>query len=307
VQRSVASCGRWLPPKTDSRADHELNDRVFQERRALSQGNGSEWAGMVSYAQNAEDVVLRRVFADVERGFYVDVGASHPVADSVTLHFYESGWSGVNIEPDPSDFAALSQARPRDVNINAAVGTGPGPVTFYPSYTRGHGTLVAPGAGQSVETRPIVVPQVSLDRVFADHAPAAGVDFLKIDVEGWETEVVGATDWHAVRPRVVLVEAVDKAGTPTHEAWEPALLTASYRFGLFDGLNRFYCREEDADRLLPRLVAPANVLDNWRRASEVAARNTVADMRASISWRVTAPLRKASSLAKRLRLRSHAA
>jgi heptosyltransferase II len=77
---------------------------------------------MVSYAQNAEDVVLRRAFSGVPTGFYVDVGASSPVDDSVTLHFYERGWRGVNVEPDPDDFRALVAARPRDVNLHAAVG-----------------------------------------------------------------------------------------------------------------------------------------------------------------------------------------
>ena len=50
---------------------------------------------MISYAQNAEDVVLMRAFADVEKGFYVDVGAWDPVADSVTKAFYDIGWSGL--------------------------------------------------------------------------------------------------------------------------------------------------------------------------------------------------------------------
>src|SRR3954447_19461381 len=56
---------------------------------------GQSPATMFSYAQNAEDVVLRRTFSGVEDGFYVDVGASSPVEDSVTLHFYERGWNGV--------------------------------------------------------------------------------------------------------------------------------------------------------------------------------------------------------------------
>ncbi len=62
----------------------------------------------------------------------------------------------------------------------------------------------------------------------------------------------------------------------THAAWEPYLLNAGYRFGLFDGLNRFYCREEDADLLMPRLSAPANVLDNFRLAREVCALDAAA-------------------------------
>ncbi len=68
----------------------------------------------------------------------------------------------------------------------------------------------------------------------------------------------------------MLVEAVDPAGRPSHEEWEPTLLGAGYRLVLFDGLNRFYCRDEDADALGPRLRSPANVLDNWRSVREVA-------------------------------------
>ena len=54
---------------------------------------------MVSYAQNHEDVLLRRVFPDEPNGFYIDVGANDPVRDSVTKHFYDRGWHGINIEP----------------------------------------------------------------------------------------------------------------------------------------------------------------------------------------------------------------
>ena len=54
---------------------------------------------MVSYSQNYEDVILQRALRNVSRGFYIDVGAAHPVHDSVTCHFYKSGWSGINIDP----------------------------------------------------------------------------------------------------------------------------------------------------------------------------------------------------------------
>src|SRR5262249_39621382 len=74
------------------------------------------------------------------------------------------------------------------------------------------------------------------------------------------------------RPRVVVVEAVDPTGRPAHERWEPALLERGYRLGLFDGLNRFYCREEDAGWDLPILSLPANPFDNWIPAREVNLR-----------------------------------
>lgn len=224
---------------------------------------------MVSYAQNAEDVVLRRVFAELEGGFYVDVGACVPMEDNVTFHFYEQGWRGVNIEPDLRYYDELAEARVRDVNLNAAVGVGDGRVTFYPTGTRGQGTLDPRLAAERTDAQPVQVSQISLGRVLSEYTPAQGVDFLKVDVEGWEAKVLASADWKHVRPRIVVVEAVDPEGTPTHEGWEAMLLAAGYHFGLFDGLNRFYCREEDANRLLPRLSAPANVLDNWRAARDV--------------------------------------
>lgn len=77
---------------------------------------------MISYAQNFEDVMLERAFAEIENGFYVDVGAWDPDLDSVTRYFYERGWRGVNIEPNPKYLALLKEKRARDVNLGLAVG-----------------------------------------------------------------------------------------------------------------------------------------------------------------------------------------
>ncbi len=68
--------------------------------------------GIVSYAQNLEDVMLWRALQEVEGGFYLDVGAQDPVIDSVTRAFYDRGWCGVNLEPAPAYHAALAAARP---------------------------------------------------------------------------------------------------------------------------------------------------------------------------------------------------
>ena len=76
---------------------------------------------MVSYAQNHEDVLLDRAFPRGKPGFYIDVGANEPVRNSVTKHFYELGWHGINVEPAAHPFALLAAERERDVNLNVAV------------------------------------------------------------------------------------------------------------------------------------------------------------------------------------------
>ena len=88
---------------------------------------------MRSYAQHAEDIRIARALCERSDGFWVDVGAAHPRADSVTMLFAERGWRGVNIEPDPEAFALLAAARPRDINLNVACSDHAGEGTLYRS------------------------------------------------------------------------------------------------------------------------------------------------------------------------------
>jgi FkbM family methyltransferase len=234
----------------------------------------------MSYAQNHEDVVLARALRPDDRvGFWIDVGAGDPVVDSVTAAFAERSWRGVNVEPLPREYERLCAARPADTNLPVALGATPGLGTLFvePAVEpeapdpdapigRALSTMVPElaaryrAAGQ--EFTPIEVPVWTLAQVVADHV-RDGVDFLKVDVEGFEDEVLAGADWSTFRPRVVVVEAtVPMSDEPAHETWEPMLLDAGYQFALFDGLNRFYAHS-DEPALLERLAIPANVFDDF--------------------------------------------
>ena len=86
---------------------------------------------MISYAQNFEDVMVARLFDPDYRGFYVDIGAAHPDFLSFTRHFYDRGWSGINVEPSFRFYPLLCEARPNDINLQCAIGNDPGLATFY--------------------------------------------------------------------------------------------------------------------------------------------------------------------------------
>ena len=102
-------------------------------------GKGNSMA-IISYAQNHEDVLLQRLFRESPSGFYIDVGACHPVVHSVTKLFYERGWNGINIEPIPSLSEMLARERPRDINLRIGLSNRQGTSTLYECPT-GVGTL----------------------------------------------------------------------------------------------------------------------------------------------------------------------
>ncbi len=219
----------------------------------------------LSYAQNAEDVPLWRVFGGQPDGFYVDVGASSP-DESVTRAFYQAGWTGLNLEPLPELFAQVCAARPRDLNLAVAASDRRGTATLF-STKSGLSTLDADQSDrlsrEGVVTTPVEVPLVPLAELFAEHVTRP-IDFLKVDVEGHERQVLAGNDWARWRPRVVLVEATaPNSRTPNHHGWEPILLAADYHFALFDGLNRFYVRGEDR-HLIDPLGVSANFFDDYQ-------------------------------------------
>jgi FkbM family methyltransferase len=227
---------------------------------------------MISYAQNFEDVTLRRAFPAEVSGFYVDVGAADPYYDSVTRWFYGIGWSGINIEPLRESFDLLQMQRPRDKNLNVALGREAGNRTFYHVSNHGLSTLderaaqAAAALGHTVAERKVQVR--TLADVFAEFRPSR-IDFLKVDAEGAEEDVLEGANWSDFRPRVVLIEATrPNTQESVHDSWESLLTAAGYEFAWFDCLNRFYVASEEP-MLKTALARPPSYFDNFRLARTV--------------------------------------
>jgi FkbM family methyltransferase len=221
----------------------------------------------VSYAQNFEDVMLHRVFDSTPHGFYVDVGAWHPDLDSVTKHFYQAGWSGINIEPSRYYFEILKKRRTRDTNLNVAVGCDTGDRDFVEVAGSGLSSLredaVSLARQHGFSSRRYKVPVVTLQSICEQYCRDKSISFLKIDAEGLEEEVLESLDWRRYRPVVVVVEAVHaQTMLPMWDSWEPILLRAGYLFVWFDGLNRYYLRHED-DELKKHFLVPPGFFDGF--------------------------------------------
>lgn len=227
--------------------------------------------GIVSYAQNREDVRLARVFTE-PTGFYIDIGAADPTTHSMTRHFYDRGWHGINVEPRADGFAAIQQARPRDLTLQAVIGGTNGDAPFFEITRREMGELSTSRPDRVPELRKAGHDMVehrrtsmTLARLCEQHAPSR-IDFLSIDVEGSEADVIAGGDWKRWRPRVLVVEALDLTSlTSAHARWEPMLLDAGYIFVVEDGINRFYVPREEA-ALAETLAKPISWLDRYEPA-----------------------------------------
>jgi len=245
----------------------------------------------ISYSQNNEDVLLWRALGRVEDGFYIDVGASDPVEHSVTRAFYDAGWRGINIEPLPAHIADFEAQRPRDVNLGVAAGSTDGRLTLYD--VPGVRGWASPEASVAEQHRAeghalakLSVPVRTLASICAEHVHGP-IHFLKIDVEGFEGEVLRGMDFARWRPWVLVIEAtLPNSRETNHAAWEHLVTGQRYRYVWFDGLNRYYVAEEHPELMAHFGIQP-NVFDeyiSWHldRAWE-ANRTTLANLNQTAS------------------------
>ena len=236
----------------------------------------------LSYAQRFEDFHLWRALGDIANGFYVDVGAGHPVYDNVSFAFYLAGWRGITVEPNPA-LAELGRAvRPRDQLHQALISAAPGEATLYLQREfHGLSTTIAEHAetaeketGRSAEA--LTLPVTTLAALCEQHVPPA-FEFLKVDVEGAEAEVLRGADFSRFRPKVIVVEAIKPFTlAPAWDEWEPLLGRHGYAYVWDDELNRYYVAEEAralAEKLVagPKWYADGPQIGNFKPAADDSA------------------------------------
>lgn len=231
---------------------------------------------MISYAQNYEDVILMRALASVDKGCYIDVGAQHPINDSVTKAFYEKGWRGINIEPVDQWFKLLQRDRPEDINLQMVVSSTASEHVLYEVVDTGLSTSSPTFAERhKAGGHEVVRHEVqgrTLDNIIESSA-LADIHFLKIDVEGAEEDVLRSISFDRHRPWILVIEATEpNSQIPACGEWEPLVLTAGYSLVYEDGLNRFYLAGEHGE-LRDAFRLPPNYFDSFMPYSEWWARD----------------------------------
>jgi FkbM family methyltransferase len=169
-----------------------------------------------SYAQHGEDIILMSHLENISNGFFVDVGAHHPFRFSNTYLFYRRGWRGINIDPKPGTKKFFDTLRPGDINLETGIAEKEGLLTYYmfdePALNSFSKELSDERDQQTsykiIGTKEIPVQR--LDKVLHDYLPAGKtIDFLTVDVEGLDVEVLCSNDWEKFRPTLIVAEDMD--------------------------------------------------------------------------------------------------
>jgi FkbM family methyltransferase len=171
---------------------------------------------VVCYSQEGEDIILDRLLADQQHGFYVDIGAHHPKRFSNTYLFYRRGWRGMNIDAMPGSMEAFRRIRPRDINLEIGISAEKGVKEFHVFHEEAlntfNGVLAEEHVRQGWKRKNIVQVHVeTVNTLLAEHVPVnTHIDFLTIDIEGLDDAVLTTLDFTRYHPRVIVCEALNK-------------------------------------------------------------------------------------------------
>lgn len=172
-----------------------------------------------SYSQEGEDLILNKLFNHKKRGVYVDVGAHHPFRYSNTYLLYSKGWRGINIDASKEAVNNFDKTRQDDINIQAAVTDKIVDVKYYIFEDNAFNTIDGKHAqnvinsGQSKLINTLKIRTITLKTILNKHYNGkASIDFLNIDTEGSDYNILKSNDWAKYKPKIICVEAINKRG-----------------------------------------------------------------------------------------------
>lgn len=195
-----------------------------------------------SYSQCGEDLLVQYIFRlrGIEKPSYLDLGANDPYSLSNTALFYEKGCRGVNVEANPALIVKFNINRPEDINVNVGVGPKKSTLDFYvindptlSSFSKEETQkFIETGKYHIVDT--IKVNIITVQEIIEKYFNGIFPDFLSLDVEGLDFDIIKTLDFKHNSPKVICVEAAEYspigAGERRHELVDFLVLNGYYEY-----------------------------------------------------------------------------
>jgi FkbM family methyltransferase len=181
--------------------------------KIINQYNEKYEYSKISYSQEGEDLVLERLLDYKENGFFIDIGAHHPKRFSNTYNFYLKGWQGINIDPMPNIMTLFDKIRPKDINVECGISNKTETSKYYifnelalNTFDEAEALSKNNNNGYKID-RVEYVKTDTLENILDKYLPSSVmIDFMSIDVEGLDMQVLTSNNWEKYSPNYILVE-----------------------------------------------------------------------------------------------------
>jgi len=199
-----------------------------------------------SFSQYGEDIFVLQYF-NGQPGFYLDAGANHPFRISNTYLLYLNGWRGITIEPLPRLFEKHRRYRPNDLHFNVGLGSHEGLMPFYELTPNVLSTFDEQLASEFIQANHAVldsrkeIPVRTIASLQNELNIGKRVDFLSVDCEGRDLDVLRGVDWSIPKPKLLAVETAHEAVGGEIGGF---LLERGYRVLTTRGCNTFFELQE---------------------------------------------------------------
>jgi len=252
--------------------------------------------GATAHGQFGEDELLDQIFGGLSHGYCAEIGAYDGVTGSASYRFEQRGWQCLLVEPIPALFEQIKAHR-RCLAVNCAVSAQEGEATFFiaESFEQISGLDMTAEqrdwiGGEGGAVQEITVRTATLDSLL-EEAGFPELQFVTIDVEGHEADVLSGFTLERHRPRILIVEDNTVEGNKLVAAH---LTSRGYVHFRRTGVNEWYAHESDAELVRPdavRRLAREVARERWARRRRHYTHRVAAAVGSRLPASVTRPLR----------------
>lgn len=159
------------------------------------------------------DILIQNIFRNKKKGFYIDIGCQHPIRNNNTYLLYKKGWSGINVDLDQGNIDLFNSSRPSDHNVSIAVSNEVGEVDLFYFHDKSPINTIDEKTSQFQNAKVQSIKKVKTNTlnniIKSSNYSGKKFDFLSIDVEGHELQVLQGLDFSMYSPDVIVVEYLD--------------------------------------------------------------------------------------------------
>ena len=201
-----------------------------------------------SYSQDQEDLFINDYFKNIDNGFYLDIGCYHPIKYSNTALLYNRGWQGINIDMNQTSIDLFNILRKKDKNICAAISSSNKEVTQFIDHSYSPVNTIDKNFSQMISKRLQIKPfserkiyTNTLNEILEKYEiKIIKIDFLNIDVEGHDYEVLKGIDLLNIKPKIICIEVDNHEKNLSNEKIKNHLIKLNYKIIKKIGFNVFF-------------------------------------------------------------------